>query len=67
MDIMDNREPFSGKGMIFYADFRQVTPILPKATVQQSIGACLIKLYLSPEMVKVTLTKKYKGNERSIL
>ena len=61
MDIMGNKEPFGGKVVVFGGDFRQVLPVVPKATVQQTIGASLVKSYLWPKMEKLTLTKNMRA------
>ena len=45
-DIMDVDEPFGGKILIMGGDFRQVLPVVPKATRNEAINACIIKSLL---------------------
>ncbi|XP_042474831.1 ATP-dependent DNA helicase PIF1-like [Macadamia integrifolia] len=52
-DIMDNVEPFGGKVFVFEGDFRQLLPVVPRATRTEMIDARLVRLW--PKMVKLQL------------
>jgi ATP-dependent DNA helicase PIF1 len=42
-DLMDNDLPFGGKIMLLTGDFRQILPVVPRASDGQVIGACIKK------------------------
>ena len=48
-DIMSNKEPFGGKEVVFGGDFRQVLPVIPLATRQQTVNQSLVKSSLWPK------------------
>ncbi|XP_016494500.1 uncharacterized protein LOC107813714 [Nicotiana tabacum] len=58
---MDIDEPFGGKVMIFGGDFRQVLPVVPKATRVETVNASLVKSYLWPKIQKIQLTRNMKA------
>ena len=60
-DIMDNPEPLGGKVVVFGGDFRQVLPIVPQATRQQTTNESLVKLYIWNKMEKIQLTKNMRA------
>ena len=62
-DIMDNPEPFGGKMVVFGGAFRQVLPIVPRATRQQTINESLVKSYLWNKIEKIQLTKIYESSK----
>ncbi|KAL5581528.1 hypothetical protein UlMin_013970 [Ulmus minor] len=45
-DINDCNLPFGGKVIIFSGDFRQVLPVVPRATKEEVINASLVMSYL---------------------
>ncbi|XP_057778382.1 uncharacterized protein LOC130997139 [Salvia miltiorrhiza] len=55
-DVMGNDKDFGGKVIVFGGDFRQVLPVVPKATVYQTILASLVNSYLWGRMKKITLS-----------
>lgn len=55
-DIMGNDKDFGGKVVVFGGDFRQVLPVVPKATIHQTISASLVKSYLWPKMKNISLS-----------
>ncbi|XP_022152307.1 ATP-dependent DNA helicase PIF1-like [Momordica charantia] len=64
-DIMDSTEPFGGKIVVFGGDFRQVLPVVPRATRQQTINESLVKSYLWKQMEKLQLTKNMRAHSDS--
>ena len=56
-DTVDNPELFGGKVVVFGGDFREVLPVVPRATRQQTINESLVKSYLWNKMEKIQLTK----------
>ncbi|XP_031737538.1 uncharacterized protein LOC116402430 [Cucumis sativus] len=60
-DIMDNPLPFGGKMVVLRGDFRQVLPVVPRATRQQTINESLVKSYLWNKMEKIQLTKNMRA------
>ncbi|KAL0544142.1 hypothetical protein IC582_019254 [Cucumis melo] len=56
-DIMDCPHPFGGKVIVFGGDFRQVLPVLPKGTRQQTVAVSLRKSYLWEKMHKFSSRK----------
>nr|XP_016480259.1 PREDICTED: ATP-dependent DNA helicase PIF3-like [Nicotiana tabacum] len=65
--IKDIDEPFGGKVMVFGGDFRQVLPVVPKATRAETVNASLVKLYLWPKMKKNQLTRNMRARTDPIL
>ena len=45
-DIVNSSEPFGGKVVMFGRDFRQVLPMVPRATRHEMVSASLVKSYL---------------------
>ncbi|XP_020244985.1 ATP-dependent DNA helicase PIF1-like [Asparagus officinalis] len=45
-DIMDRDEPFGDKVIVFGGDFRQVLPVVPRATRSQTVRESLVSSYL---------------------
>ncbi|KAL0294955.1 UNVERIFIED_CONTAM: hypothetical protein Sradi_6859000 [Sesamum radiatum] len=43
-DVMGNDQDFGGKVVVFGGDFRQVLPVVPKATIHQTISASLVRV-----------------------
>ncbi|KAK6144351.1 hypothetical protein DH2020_021171 [Rehmannia glutinosa] len=60
-DIRGNNEDFGGKVVVFGGDFRQVLPVVPKATIYQTISASLVNSYLWPKMKKLSLSRKMRA------
>ncbi|KAA0043561.1 ATP-dependent DNA helicase PIF1-like [Cucumis melo var. makuwa] len=60
-DIMDCPHPFGGKVIVFGGDFRQVLPVLPKGTRQQTVAVSLRKSYLWEKMHKIQLKKNIRA------
>ncbi|KAL5562048.1 hypothetical protein UlMin_031795 [Ulmus minor] len=56
-DINDYNLPFGGKVIIFGRDFRQVLPIVPRATKEEVINASLVMSYLWPLFIKIQLSE----------
>jgi ATP-dependent DNA helicase PIF1 len=52
--------PFGGKVVVFGGDFRQVLPIVPKATRHEQIYASLVTSYLWPILQKIKLTENMR-------
>ncbi|KAL0369051.1 UNVERIFIED_CONTAM: hypothetical protein Scaly_1124000 [Sesamum calycinum] len=55
-DVMGNDQDFGGKVVVFGGDFRQVSPVVPKATIHQTISKSLVRSYLWTRMKKFRLT-----------
>ncbi|XP_070044946.1 uncharacterized protein [Nicotiana tomentosiformis] len=60
-DIMDIDEPFDKKVMVVEGDFRQVLPVVPKATRVETVNTSLVKSYLWPKIKKIQLTKNMRA------
>lgn len=60
-DIMGNTKHFGGKVMVFGGDFRQVLPVVPKGTMQQTISASLVKSNLWNKMVRLSLSRNMRA------
>ena len=45
-DLMNNEQPFGGKIMVFSGDFRQVLPIIPRASRAQIVTSALNRSHL---------------------
>ncbi|XP_050233165.1 uncharacterized protein LOC126681661 [Mercurialis annua] len=64
-DIMNSTEPFGGKVFVFGGDFRQVLPVVPKGTRQETVSSSLIKSYLweKMEVLKLTVNMRAKSDK----
>ncbi|XP_057802820.1 uncharacterized protein LOC131018114 [Salvia miltiorrhiza] len=62
-DVMGNDKDFDGKVIVFGGDFRQVLPVVPKATVYQTILASLVNSYLWGRMKKITLSINMRSSK----
>ena len=60
-DTKESELPFGGKVVVFGGDFRQVLPIVPKASRQETIDASLVKSYLWPTLEKIILTENMRA------
>ncbi|KAL0433178.1 UNVERIFIED_CONTAM: hypothetical protein Slati_2652100 [Sesamum latifolium] len=58
---MGIKEPFGGKVVVLGGDFRQVVPIVPRATIQQTIVASLARSILYQKLTRLTLTKNMRA------
>ncbi|KAL5571471.1 hypothetical protein UlMin_021068 [Ulmus minor] len=54
-DINESNLPFGGKIIIFGGDFRQVLPVVPRATKEEVINASSVMSYLWPLFIKNTI------------
>ncbi|KAI3467920.1 hypothetical protein Pfo_024583, partial [Paulownia fortunei] len=59
-DVTGNDKDIGGKVIVFGEDFRQVLPVVPRATIYQTISASLVKSYLWPKMKKITLSRNIR-------
>jgi hypothetical protein len=59
-EVNESDLPFGGKIVVFGGDFRQVLPIVLKATRQEQINGTLVISYLLPILEKIRLTKNEK-------
>ncbi|XP_073018422.1 uncharacterized protein [Primulina eburnea] len=59
-DITGIDKHFGGKVVVLGGDFMQVLPVLPKATIQETINASLVKSYLFSEMTQLTLSENMR-------
>ncbi|KAL5547909.1 hypothetical protein UlMin_003140 [Ulmus minor] len=60
-DINESNLPFGGKIIIFGGDFRQVLPVLPRATKEEVINASLVMSYLWPSFIKIQLSENMRA------
>ncbi|KAL5580073.1 hypothetical protein UlMin_012515 [Ulmus minor] len=60
-DINECNLPFSGKIIIFGGDFRQVLPVVPRATKEEVINASLVMSYLWSLFIKIQLSENMKA------
>ncbi|XP_075489443.1 uncharacterized protein LOC142528282 [Primulina tabacum] len=60
-DITGIQKPFGGKVVVLGGDFMQVLPVVPKATIQETINASLVKSYLNKQMQHMTLTENMRS------
>ncbi|KAL5555788.1 hypothetical protein UlMin_038024 [Ulmus minor] len=60
-DINECDLPFGGKIIIFGGDFRQVLPIVPRATKEEVINASLVMSYLWPLFIKIQLSENMRA------
>ncbi|KAG8378377.1 hypothetical protein BUALT_Bualt08G0131200 [Buddleja alternifolia] len=62
-DVMGNKKDFGGKVIVFGGDFRQVLPVVPKATIHQTISASLVKSYLWSRMKRISLSRNMRARD----
>ncbi|XP_073310003.1 uncharacterized protein [Primulina huaijiensis] len=62
-DLVGKKEPFGGKVVVLGGDFMQVLPVIPKATVQETIDGSLIKSYLFHLMHIIVLSENMRARE----
>ncbi|XP_073152162.1 uncharacterized protein [Henckelia pumila] len=60
-DITGINKYYGGKVVVLGGDFMQVLPVIPKATVQETINASLVKSYLFPKMKQLTLSENMRA------
>ncbi|KAL5573665.1 hypothetical protein UlMin_023262 [Ulmus minor] len=60
-DINECNLPFGGKIIIFGRDFRQVLPVVPRATKEEVINANLVMSYLWPLFIKIQLSENMRA------
>ena len=62
-DIMDSRELFGGKLVIFSGDFKQTLPIVPKGVKSQIINSSLLKSYIykSLDIYKLNINMRLRN------
>ncbi|GLT72837.1 hypothetical protein SLA2020_447360 [Shorea laevis] len=60
-DVNESDLPFGGKVVVFGGDFRQVLPVVPKATRQEQINASLVTSYLWPILEKIRLIENMRA------
>ncbi|XP_073144594.1 uncharacterized protein [Henckelia pumila] len=60
-DITGIQRFFGGKVVVLGGDFMQVLHVLPKANVQETINASLVKYYLFSEMKQLTLFENMRA------
>ncbi|KAJ7969364.1 ATP-dependent DNA helicase [Quillaja saponaria] len=62
-DVCNTKQPFGGKVVVFGGDFRQVLPVVPKATKEECINASLVSSKLWPLFEKIRLTENMRALE----
>ena len=62
-DITGNNECFGGKVMLLRLDFRQVLPVVPRATETVVIDTCLKKSILWQHFQQIKLTQNMRTNQ----
>ncbi|KAL5563724.1 hypothetical protein UlMin_033471 [Ulmus minor] len=60
-DINECNLPFGGKIIIFGGDFRQVLPVVPRATKEEVINASLVMSYLWHLFIKIQLFENMRA------
>ena len=60
-DINESNLPFGGKIIIFGGDFRQVLPVVSRATKEEVINASLVMSYLWPSFIKIQLSENMRA------
>ena len=60
-DIINNGSQFGGKVIVFGGDFRQVLPVVPKGTRQETVNTSLVKSDLWPSLENLKLTKNVRA------
>ncbi len=66
--LLNNNEPFGGKVMIFCGDFRQVAPVIPRASREQIVSQAINKSKLWDEFdqLKLTINERINQNENYV-
>ena len=66
--LLDCKEPFGGKVVVFCGDFRQVAPVIPRAGRQQIVSQSLTmsKLWSKFELLKLTINERINQNKNII-
>ena len=62
-DITGNNECFGGKVMLLGGDFRQVLPVVPRATETVVIDTCLKRSILWQHFQQIKLTQNMRTNQ----
>ncbi|CAA0810619.1 PIF1 helicase [Striga hermonthica] len=60
-DLCCSDEFFGGKVIVFGGNFRQVLPVLRRATKDETIGACLSSSYIWPLLTKLKLVENMRA------
>ncbi|XP_073138923.1 uncharacterized protein [Henckelia pumila] len=60
-DIVGVSKPFGGKVVVLGGDFMQVLPVIPKASVQETINGSLVKSYLYKQMKQLVLFENMRA------
>lgn len=60
-DINDNDSLFGGKIVVLGGDFRQVLPVIPKGTKEDSMNSSLIRSYIWPKLHKFKLINNMRA------
>ncbi|KAG5560902.1 hypothetical protein RHGRI_004059 [Rhododendron griersonianum] len=60
-DVMSNDIIFGGKSIVFGGDFRQVLPVVPRATRTETVNSSLVRSYVWPQLKKLKLTKNMRA------
>ncbi|KAL0427306.1 UNVERIFIED_CONTAM: hypothetical protein Slati_2905400 [Sesamum latifolium] len=60
-DIRGIKKPFEGNVVVYGGDFRQVVPIAPRATIQQTIDVSLARSILYQKLKRLILTKNMRA------
>ena len=64
-NIMRNHQPFGGKKLVLIGDFRQSLPVMPWATKQEVVSACLktSELWHNIKVYHLTINERAKQNQ----
>ncbi|XP_075492481.1 uncharacterized protein LOC142530533 [Primulina tabacum] len=60
-DLTGIQKPFGGKVVVLGGDFMQVLPVVPKASIQETINASLVKSYLYEQISHLTLSENMRA------
>ncbi|XP_073300637.1 uncharacterized protein [Primulina huaijiensis] len=60
-DLTGIQKPFGGKVVVLGGDFMQVLPVVPEASVQETINASLVKSYLYEQIYHLTLSENMRA------
>ncbi|KAG5531103.1 hypothetical protein RHGRI_025901 [Rhododendron griersonianum] len=60
-DVMSNDIIFGGKSIVFGGDFRQVLPVVPRATRTETVNSSLVRSYVWPQLKKLKLIKNMRA------